>query len=453
MPYYNIANWADNTPLIDSEAYWSNLENDPIKNLNVPIAEAKNNSRKRLDAYVLKDPILFNDLYYTWLGFIAIYWRVLESGLRAKGADAEKRMEEDYKFFTGENVTEQECEDYVDNQLKKAFMERNHYMLRFIETRDAVRKQMKGIPFYMQLRVIAACLLTYRKPDALFSQGGNWIDAFSDLLPHREDDLKVGDGMTLQMDFASPLPEGSRLWPRSLYNDSDQTIALNIRWNRKDYIVHLPPNGRLRALFADEHCERLLGLKGNIAFNADGRTATVQLYDREKPNATIIAVVSGGEAYAAEFKNVLDVFPQNTAFGVLRAHDIRDNNGRILEGMMENGELPVRLYAVGNCWARLYGDGTLIYGDTRGKRDSVAVTCVADDGAAICFYTRDGKCCSWSRGTLITIGVGRQDFFFERMMSRFLKQDRCESATGSRMTIETDLQGRLCNDQNTIWTK
>lgn len=439
----NIANWADNTPLIDAEEYEKNMDNAPIKNLTSPIAVAKKNPGKRLDAYALRDPIAFNDLYYTWLGFSAIYWRQIETRIQAIGSDAEMRLDDDYKYYTGENVTEQECEDYLNNQLKKTFKKLSSDLQGFIDTRDAIRKQMQGIPFYMQLRVIAACLLTYRKPDMLFSQGGNWIDVFSDLMPHREDDLKVEDGMTLQMDFASPLPEGSWLWPRSLYNDSDQTIALNIRWNRKDYIVHLPPNGRLRALFADEHCERLLGLKGNIAFNADGGTATVQLYDREKPNATIIAVVSGGEAYTAEFKDVLDVFPLRTAFGVLRAHDIRDNNGRILEEMMENGELPVRLYAVGNCWARLYGDGTLIYGDTRGKRDSVAVTCVADDGAAICFYTRDGKCCSWSRGTLITIGVGRQDFLFERMMSRFLKQDRCESATGSRVTIETDLQGRL----------
>lgn len=90
-----IACWSDGTPLIDDGGWTQNLNKEPIRNLNGPRLAAKADPGKRLNADDLADDFAFNDLYYTWLGFSSIMWRMHERGLQYKAADALDRMADD----------------------------------------------------------------------------------------------------------------------------------------------------------------------------------------------------------------------------------------------------------------------------------------------------------------------------------------------------------------------
>ena len=436
-----MARWSDGTCLIDFREWEDNLIDNPLKNLTGPRNAPQ---QKRLDAFDLADEPTFRILYETWLGFSAVYNYRMVNGILPMGGDAEDLMKKGFKFYTKHGIEDAERSNDLDEMLSKINNKFTNNPDGYAAIKDAVQNGIPGTPLYIQMRVIAACALMNRNPDQLFIQGQGWPQAFEQFLPARLDDLPVGNGDAFILDFASHLKAPIQIRPRSLFNDSGEAITLSIRWDGKDYPLRMPPHGKLRVIFGDSDCKRLLGLKGNISFNVDSSIAIVQQYSAT--GMTVVTSVANGKNISQEIQGIYDAFPLNTGFAVQRKNSIEDQDMRAVNGVRLNGQLPVRCFAAGGNWARLYEDGTLVYGNQGGACGSVeAVSAVEIDGAipAIAFYTREGRTCTWVYGTVNDLGPGQVKQYFDYMMDRFRDGSVCESATNGNLRLNIDLQGNI----------
>lgn len=381
----------------------------------------------RLPGELIRDDALFRELYALWIDVCVAY---MNQSKRSEEVLWDGKQAE-LLFYPGAN--EEECSTFLEMYCERLSNPRYTICRKQLCNRicNEIDGSLQGLPLWMLLRVKAVCILLKAMPEEVFEEGKLWAGSFSQEKV-QQDRLSVENGMIFTLDFGTEI---ERLFPKTLYNDSETLCTIQISYQGKNYPVKLPPYGMLRAVFADENCKRMVNIKGNISFN-DAKSAVVQQSDEEGIKLCMYYRQSG-MADIPTPGGFLDA-AADTQGGVLllTVGEMRSSTG-LVERKAAQEELPIRCYGAGRYWARWYADGRL----ETNQHDEIgnAISVAENRGRGLLIRNRES---AWG------IQGGRikkitDEEFFDGMMSRFLQENVCESISTTMLQLSINNKGIL----------
>lgn len=326
-----------------------------MKNYRTPARQLEKGNL--LSCILITDDLAFAELYEDWLLPCVLYMY-----MKDKETNPEKLCELFKTKWEDEKLQEEEGKVFLQNFIY--FIQgKNPYGIKIWprccgewiigEVEENLKTQA---PYYMRLRVAAVCILLAAPPQKVFKEGENW---FGEFLSDTEEDgfLNVEEGMTFTLNF-SAVDSLAKLYPKILRNADTVPCCIRIIYGQNMYYICLPPYGRIKAVFEDEKCNFLAGIKGNISFN-DGITAKnafVQLADSEESTLFML--------HANHKKRLFQMGTGSSckdggADGVGGHWELSSNilfrNGKAVR----KEKYPIRVYGAGKLWALQYEDGCL----------------------------------------------------------------------------------------------
>lgn len=419
--------YSDGTTIVKSEKSPKGLRN---------LGKELKNSEKRLNSALIKDDDTFADLYDLCIA------PCTEMMCELEGREWDNR--ELSLFYEGAEETA--CEQFLESFIR-FILGRSPYNIKIWQMCPheaicaAVEGELETVPFYVRLRVKVICILAGYVPEQVFAEGVNWFGAF--LMDTAQNDFyEVSEGMTFPLILENP--EG--LYPRTLHNSGSQPCRIEVSYQSANYQICLPAHGILRVVFANQACDSLVNIKGNISFNSsDTRNAVIQMANPDQisnPNQTALYMYH--KQYREPFElETRGAFVDASADGkggaaVLTRSGLYFTRNDRLE---KNEKLPIRVYGAGTLWARQYGDGSLECNIHKrgGQPMNLAISVVENKDRSIMIVDEDG---AWD----CVGGVAREitrDQFVQCMMERFSKDGVCESAGSSLMRLHIRYDGML----------
>ena len=396
---------------------------------------------KRIPELLLMDEIVFCEFYEAWIK-PCIKFRFPEENISLEERLKKKEEQRSLFFAEAENMEDAEAKylEFIEafgTAMRKPVAcpvcKREQMTL----IRDAITKELDGIPEYMKLRVLVVCMLANELPKNVFEKGESWGIAISGEV-HRDiyenEYMNVEDGMQFVMDIQTEEKQ-NMLFAKILRNDRENACRIMVSYAEKQYTIQMPPYGILRCVFADEACKKLLSIKGNICFH-DATNALMLC--GEKKDAKLFAYNKRNGIFKSWNPGVyFDIsIDGKGGFLVLTAKELYSSMG-----MSKKTDLPIRCYGSGKQWAWLYADGRLESNLENGKELS-HVTAVVEDAEKGLLICNDTGCWDY-RGTMKK--EIEPSLFMDLMLQRFCSEKKCESVKMCERGKNSDIC--FCSDE------
>lgn len=393
-----------------------------MKDLWLPSKAVK--SGKRIPEMLLMEEELFCEFYEYWME-PCIKFKILQTGNISTEKEAEIRS----LFFAG--AEESKYPEFIElfcTAMKKpvACPICKGELINYIK--EAIKKDMDGMPEHMKLRVLVLCVLANEIPKNVFEKGASWMNMIEGAVNHEtyeKEYIDLEDGMQFAMEiypkdiYSDEKTNKCQLFSKILRNDSQKVCSIVVCHEENSYPIQLHPYSMLRCVFADAECKKLISIKGNIYFH----DATNVVLQRGQQDGVKLSAYN-------KRNGIFDLWDPGTFLDISV-----DGKGGILiltaqelyssMGMSKKGNLPIRCYGSGKQWAWLYADGRLESNLGNGK-EITHVTAVVEDAERGLLVCSDTGCWDY-RGTAKK--KIEPSAFVELMFERFsntLHSDNCE---------------------------
>lgn len=393
-----------------------------------PTAQSVRKHERKLPSALFMRDVNFLNLYEYWIRYCVDYMWFSKN--RQMPAPPEEHLRCKKLFLEG---TEEETRAFLDEYIRclstRGLLDTGLTGEEGRKLREGIDTQLCGVPAHIRLRYIAVCVFVNLPPEQLLEEGSQWTNWVSG--GDEDEVLSVKDGTAFFLNAAGD-SETVRV-SKTLKNKSQTPCTIFLTYDKTQYSVKLPPQGILRAVFADTACRTISCLKGTVSCD-DSTSAVIQ---RGTQDGAVLVDVT--DSYITEYPP-LGSFTDASAdedggFLLLTPRKIYSN---IRDVPLKKSPLPIRCFRAGNQWARLYADGRLECDLGRGEELTLSeVTAVVEDGErGLLLYKQDG---AWDYRLNERKKIPPEEFYW-LMMRRFAEPDCCE-------TVETQFM-RMIIHQN-----